>query len=85
MKKIGVTRIDALGSLRRCVSTIGDIDIAVATNKPKEVIAHFLTYPHKEIIEEGPTGADRDPEHRLGGAPPFAILPMIRISSTTSG
>lgn len=50
-------RADTLGSLRRQVSTIGDIDMAVATTKPKEIIAHFLTYPHQEIIEEGPTGA----------------------------
>lgn len=49
--------VDALGSLRRQVSTIGDIDLAVATTKPKEVIAHFLKYPHQEIIEQGPTGA----------------------------
>lgn len=58
LKKLqDVKRVDALGSLRRQVSTVGDIDIAVATTKPKEIIAHFVTYPHKEIIEEGPTGA----------------------------
>jgi DNA polymerase (family X) len=58
LKKISSDkRVDALGSLRRQVSTVGDIDIAVATTKPKEIIAHFLTYPHEEIIEEGPTGA----------------------------
>lgn len=50
-------RVDALGSLRRQVSTIGDIDLSVATTKPKEILAHFLTYPHQEIIEQGPTGA----------------------------
>ncbi len=52
-----IKRVDALGSLRRQVSTIGDVDLAVATTKPKEVLAHFLTYPHQEIIEQGPTGA----------------------------
>jgi len=58
LKKLpSAERVDALGSLRRQVSTIGDIDIAVATIKPKEIIARFLTYPHQEIIEEGPTGA----------------------------
>lgn len=56
-KKRFITRVDALGSLRRQVSTIGDIDLAIVTDKPKEAIAHFLTYPHQEIIEEGPTGA----------------------------
>ncbi len=58
LKKLpSAKRVDALGSLRRQVSTIGDIDIAVATTNPKEILAHFLTYPHEEIIEEGPTGA----------------------------
>lgn len=43
-----------LGSLRRMAPTIGDIDIAVATKHPKEVIDHFLTYPYKDrIIEKG--------------------------------
>lgn len=53
----GVKRIDTLGSLRRQVSTIGDIDVSVATIKPQEVIDRFLTYPHQKLIEKGPTGA----------------------------
>ncbi len=52
-----VEKIDVLGSLRRQVATIGDIDIAVATKKPETVIAHFVTYPHQKLIEKGPTGA----------------------------
>lgn len=52
-----VEKINALGSLRRQVSTIGDIDIAVATNKPEEVLKHFLTFPHQKIIDRGPRGA----------------------------
>ncbi len=56
-KHPAVKTVDALGSLRRQVSTIGDLDLAAATTKPREVIAHFLAYPHREIIEEGPTGA----------------------------
>ena len=56
-KEPGIVHTDVLGSLRRQVATIGDMDIAVATTKPKEVIAHFITYPHHELIEEGPTGA----------------------------
>jgi DNA polymerase (family 10) len=39
------------------VSTIGDIDIAIVTKNPKESIKYFCTYPHDEIIEQGPTGA----------------------------
>lgn len=48
--------IDAvpLGSLRRMLSTIGDIDVAVASDKPKEVINYFVAYPYKDrIIEKG--------------------------------
>lgn len=52
-----VKQIDILGSLRRRVATIGDIDIAVATEKTKEVIEKFITFPHQKIIEQGPTGA----------------------------
>jgi DNA polymerase (family 10) len=38
-------RAEPLGSLRRMVSTIGDIDIAVASNQPQKVIQRFLAYP----------------------------------------
>ncbi len=34
-----------LGSLRRMLATIGDIDIAVSTRKPKEVMEYFFKYP----------------------------------------
>lgn len=56
-KQPAAEKVDVLGSLRRQVSTIGDIDIAVATKKPKEIIEHFLKYPHQKIVEQGPTGA----------------------------
>ncbi|MEK7534380.1 MAG: hypothetical protein AAB600_03505 [Patescibacteria group bacterium] len=47
-----------LGSLRRMAPTVGDIDIAVATNEPSLVIDHFVSYPYKErVIEKGPTTA----------------------------
>lgn len=47
-----------LGSMRRMTPTVGDIDIAVATNKPQEAIEHFINYPYKErIIEKGPSTA----------------------------
>lgn len=49
-----VVEASTLGSLRRKRDTIGDIDIAVATNDPKAVLDHFTAYPHKErIIERG--------------------------------
>lgn len=58
LKKIKLfEKVDFLGSLRRQVSTIGDIDIAVATNHPTEVIDHFIKYPHQKIVEQGKGGA----------------------------
>lgn len=49
-----VERADPLGSLRRRVATVGDIDIAVASKHPAEVIEHFSRYPKKvKIIEKG--------------------------------
>ncbi len=56
-KHPAVVRADALGSLRRQVATVGDIDIAAATTRPKDVVSHFLAYPHEKVIEKGPGGA----------------------------
>ena len=45
---------DTLGSLRRKVSTVGDVDISVATENPKEVIEHFKKYPAIDrVVEAG--------------------------------
>jgi DNA polymerase (family 10) len=53
-KDKNVKQIDPLGSLRREVATIGDIDIAVATDAPEEVLNHFIEYPHKtRVLEKG--------------------------------
>ncbi|MBI3379568.1 DNA polymerase/3'-5' exonuclease PolX [Candidatus Gottesmanbacteria bacterium] len=47
-----------LGSLRRMVATIGDIDIAVSTKNPSSVVDWFLSYPKMgELVEKGPGGA----------------------------
>ena len=52
-----VIRDDPLGSLRRMVATVGDIDIAVATREPQEVIDWFLKFHKiKKIIEKGEAG-----------------------------
>src|SRR5680860_1716263 len=49
-------QVELLGSLRRMVSTVGDIDIAAASSNPKGVIEHFTKYPYKErVIEKGDT------------------------------
>ena len=46
--------IDTLGSLRRQASTVGDIDIAVASDNPKAVLEHFSKYPKaKRVLEKG--------------------------------
>lgn len=54
----GTLRVDPLGSLRRRVATIGDVDIAVATQNPEQVIEWFTNYAKKQkIVESGPSGA----------------------------
>lgn len=52
-----VDRVDILGSLRRQLATIGDIDIAVITDAPEEVVAHFVSFPHEKITDQGCKGA----------------------------
>lgn len=47
-------RVDPLGSLRRKNATVGDIDLAVATNKPQEIIKKFIKFPGiKEVLVSG--------------------------------
>lgn len=49
-----VIEADPLGSLRRKASSVGDIDISVATNNPENVIDYFCNFPNKSrIIEKG--------------------------------
>lgn len=53
-----VKQASPLGSLRRRVCTIGDLDFAVAADKPKEIIRYFTQYPQaKKIIEAGEISA----------------------------
>lgn len=48
-------RAEPLGSLRRMVSTVGDIDIAVASENPKEIIDHFKKFKEvKRVLDAGP-------------------------------
>ena len=54
-KSRDVEEAETLGSLRRMKPTVGDLDVAVASDKPKEVIEYFNSYPYKErTIEKGP-------------------------------
>ncbi len=56
-----VKRAEALGSLRRMVSTIGDIDVAAAVTSDKdaeEVVQYFIQYPKAIRVEDaGPKKA----------------------------
>ncbi|MDP3724078.1 MAG: DNA polymerase/3'-5' exonuclease PolX [bacterium] len=52
-KHSAVNRVDILGSLRRRVATVGDIDLAVASEKPKAVIDYFVKTPHSTLEEQG--------------------------------
>jgi len=56
-KHPAVKRTDPLGSLRRRVATVGDVDIAVATEEGDKVIDYFLKFPKiRQVIEKGPSG-----------------------------
>ena len=51
-------RAEPLGSLRRMVATVGDIDIAVASKKPEIIISHFKKYKETiKVLEAGPRKA----------------------------
>jgi len=50
-----IQEAEPLGSLRRRKETIGDVDIAISTDDPKEAIEHFAKYKHIDrLIEKGP-------------------------------
>ncbi|MFA5933089.1 MAG: helix-hairpin-helix domain-containing protein [Microgenomates group bacterium] len=53
-----IEKVDALGSLRRMVATIGDLDFAIASNNPAEALKHILSMPGiTEVVEKGETKA----------------------------
>lgn len=52
-----VIDIKTLGSLRRQVATIGDIDLAVSTRDPAHVLDRFVTFPHQRLVDRGTVGA----------------------------
>ncbi len=50
-----VEKVEVLGSLRRKVATIGDVDLAVATSRPKQVMEHLLKFTGiKKVLSTGP-------------------------------
>lgn len=57
-KSPAIEKAVPLGSLRRMMPTVGDVDIAVATDDPKKTIERFVAYPYEErVIEKGPATA----------------------------
>lgn len=51
-----VVKADALGSLRRMVATIGDLDFAVASKDPGEVIDYIVSMPGvSQVLGKGET------------------------------
>lgn len=51
MRKIGeCEKVEPMGSVRRMVSTIGDIDIGVASKQPLKVISHFKNFPEVDRV-----------------------------------
>jgi len=53
-----IQRVDPLGSLRRQVSSIGDIDISVASGEPEDAIKRFTSYPKsKRVLDKGEKSA----------------------------
>jgi DNA polymerase (family 10) len=53
-----VSQISSGGSFRRGRETIGDLDILIATKRPKNVIEHFLAHPAIDrVLAQGPTKA----------------------------
>lgn len=58
LKHPKVKRADTLGSLRRMVSTVGDIDISASSESPEEVVEHFSSFSAVErVVESGERSA----------------------------
>jgi len=57
-KQPGVQQVEACGSLRRRLETVGDIDFLVATTEPATIVEWFVTRPGiKEVTARGETKA----------------------------
>lgn len=55
-KSPAVEKADALGSLRRMVATIGDLDFAIASNYPQKVVEHIINMPGiSRVVDKGET------------------------------
>ena len=57
-KNKDVKEVHPLGSLRRMVATIGDLDFSVSSNHPQKVVDHFCKMPGVvRVIDKGESGA----------------------------
>ncbi|KKS71177.1 MAG: PHP domain protein [Candidatus Daviesbacteria bacterium GW2011_GWA2_42_7] len=57
-KSPDVVQADALGSLRRMVATVGDLDFAVATKNPEGIVRHIVSMPGvAQVVDKGDTKA----------------------------
>ncbi|MDP3973704.1 MAG: DNA polymerase/3'-5' exonuclease PolX [Candidatus Daviesbacteria bacterium] len=53
-KSKDVLNAHSLGSLRRMVATVGDLDFSVSSHEPKKVVDHFCKMPGvKRIVDQG--------------------------------
>jgi DNA polymerase (family X) len=53
-----VIKVHVLGSLRRMAATVGDLDFAVSSNNPENVVKYFCRMPQSaRIIDQGQTKA----------------------------
>ncbi len=51
-KNPDVKRADALGSLRRMVATVGDLDFAVSSSRPSEIVEYLVNMPGISRVED---------------------------------
>ena len=57
-KNKDVIQVDTLGSLRRMVATVGDLDFSVSSNKSASVIDHFCKMPDiSRVLDKGESKA----------------------------
>lgn len=57
-KSPDVLNVHPLGSLRRMVATVGDLDFSVSSKSPQKVVEYFCKIPGVlRVVEKGPTSA----------------------------
>ena len=57
-KSPDVKNVHPLGSIRRMVATVGDLDFAASSKKPKQVVEYFCKMPGVfRVVEKGETSA----------------------------